>query len=77
MVSFNADITDPPKISSSDAKGTVMGWVGYVVVAGMMFVALGIAQNVIAPTLGNLFASLGLGSGQETTTPGFAFGGDS
>lgn len=65
MVSFNADLTNPPKVSSSDPGGTAMDWVGYIVVAGLAFVALGIASNVIAPLVGNV---LPLDSGEGGVT---------
>lgn len=68
MVEFDADLTDPPGLDTSDAAGSLMDWAGYVLVAGMAFVALGIASNVIAPVFGNLLASLGLTSGEETTS---------
>jgi len=68
MVEFNADITNPPDVDSGDPTGTVLDWVGYIIVAGLMFVALGIASNVIAPVFGNALASLGLTSGEETTS---------
>lgn len=67
MVSFNADITNPPSVNSSRLGSTVKNWAGYIVVAAMMFFALGIAQNSVMPllqgTLGNL---LGVNSGAST-----------
>lgn len=75
MVTFNADLTDPPKVSSSDMSGTVKMWIGYVVVAGMAFVALGLAQNLIAPTVGNLLGMVGLQSGEGGVTVSTSGGG--
>jgi len=74
MVNFDADITDPPAVSSSDPAGTLMDWFGYVIVAGMMFVALGVASNVIAPLVGDLLAGLGVSSGEEATSGMIQFG---
>lgn len=65
---FDADITDPPGISTSNPVGSAMDWIGYVIVAALMFVALGVASNVIAPVFGNALASVGLTSGEETTS---------
>jgi len=63
MVTFDADVTDPPSVSTSQPVGTLMDWAGYVLVVGLVFVALGISQNVIAPAVGGLMEQAGLSSG--------------
>lgn len=64
---FSADITDPPDLDLGSPADSAMNWIGYAIVAGMAFVALGVASNIVAPTIGNTLAGLGLVSGQEDT----------
>jgi hypothetical protein len=67
MVSFSADITDPPSFSTNNLGGTARNWVGYILVAGLMFVALGVAQSTVAPAVGGLLESVtGADTGQNT-----------
>lgn len=75
MVNFDADLTDPPAVSSNDPSGTVMSWVGYVLIAGLAFVALGVASNVIAPAVGNLLSTVGVESGEGGVTVSTSGGG--
>lgn len=75
MVKFDADLTDPPAVSSNDPSGTVWGWVGYIIVAGLAFVALGVASNVIAPAVGNMLSTVGLESGEGGVTVSTSGGG--
>lgn len=68
MVSFSGNLTNPPNVSTDNPVGTAKNWAGYVIVAAMAFVGLGIASNVIAPIFGNALAAVGLTSGEETTS---------
>lgn len=56
MVTFDADLTDPPGIDTNDWMETVMNWLGYGVVAGLALVVLGLAQQTIAPLFANLLS---------------------
>lgn len=66
MVKFDGELTDPPAIDTSNPIPTALNWLGYAVVAGVAFVALGIASNIIAPAVGDVFAQVGLTSGEES-----------
>jgi hypothetical protein len=70
MVEFDAEVTDPPSIDTSDPAGTAMSWAGYALVAGMAFVTLGVASNTVAPLIGDLLAAVGLSSGEESSSGG-------
>ena len=72
MVKFDADITDPPSVDSSNPFGTAINWAGYVIVAALMFIGLGYAQNEIAPMIANLLPG---NSGEETFQIGTNGGG--
>jgi hypothetical protein len=66
MVSFSADVTDPPSVSTNSPVRTLRNWAGYILVAGLMFVALGVAQSTVAPAVGSLVSSLtGANTGQD------------
>jgi len=75
MVTFRGNLTDPPKVSTSDLSGTVKGWVGYVVVAAMALVAFGVAQNVLTPMLSNVLGMVGINSGEGGIQIGTSGGG--
>lgn len=69
MVTFRGDLTDPPKVSTSDPSGTVKAWAGYAVVAAMAAVVLGFAFNSLAPMLGNLLSIIPGFSSPQTGIP--------
>lgn len=54
MVSFNANPTNPPGVSTSDPVGTVRNWAGYIIVVGMMFVAFAVASNTVQPLIASV-----------------------
>lgn len=55
MVTFSGNITNPPSISTSNIGGTAKNWIGYILVAGMAFFALALAQNAVTPRVESLF----------------------
>lgn len=66
MVEFSANPTDPPDIDSDDAGGTVMNWLGYIVVIGTALGALGVAQSTVKPVVEGVLEMVpGLESGDN------------
>jgi len=54
MVSFDANVTDPPGVSTNNPVGTLRDWAGYIIVVGMMFVAFAIASNTVQPLIASI-----------------------
>lgn len=49
MVDFDYELTDPPKIDSSEATDTALNWGGYALVIGAVIAIAGVARQSIAP----------------------------
>jgi len=54
MVSFDANVTDPPGLDTSSPVNTLRNWAGYVIIVGMMFVAFAVASNTIQPLIASI-----------------------
>lgn len=54
MVRFDADVTNPPAVSTSSPVSTLRNWAGYVLIVGMMFVAFAVASNTVQPLVASV-----------------------
>lgn len=65
MVKLSGNPVNPPDVDTEQPVETGKSWFGWAFVVAMGFVVLSIANNQIAPILGQLFGAVGLDTGED------------